>query len=90
MTLIFVNFANNYRYKQIWRNPFYGRSRCLFWHSIGDLSTISCFQFKGILLSFRAVRDLAKCEALVTLILIKTIILARETALGKGWSRGKL
>ena len=65
-----------------WRRASWNTSWCLLGCAIGDLGTIAYFQYTGIDWPVLAIMALAMVNGLLTSILLETVILARQMALG--------
>ena len=81
MTTTTGNLTINWRCKHTWKTASYNTSWCLLGCAIGDLGTISFFQFMGINWPVWAIMSLAIFNGLVTSILLETFILARQMSL---------
>ena len=81
MAVISSDLAINWRCKHTWKTASYNTSWCLVGCAIGDLGTISYFQFTGINWPVWSIMSLAIFNGLITSILLETIILARQMAL---------
>ena len=76
-----VNLTIDWRCKHTWKTASYNTSWCLLGCAIGDLGTIGCFQFMGIVWPVWAIMSLAIFNGLMTSILLETIILSRQMSL---------
>ena len=65
-----------------WKRASWNTSWCLLGCAIGDLGTIAYFQYTGIDWPVLAIMALAMVNGLLTSILLETVILARQMALG--------
>ena len=81
MIAIDLNLAINWRCKHTWKSASDNTSWCLLGCAIGDLGTIGCFQFMGIVWPVWAIMSLAIFNGLMTSILLETIILSRQMSL---------
>ena len=80
-----VNLTIDWRCKHTWKTASYNTSWCLLGCAIGDLGTIGCFQFMGIVWPVWAIMSLAIFNGLMTSILLETIILFRQMSLKRAF-----
>ncbi|NDA07828.1 MAG: DUF4396 domain-containing protein [Alphaproteobacteria bacterium] len=82
MSAIATHFGISWACRHTWRRASVNTMWCLIGCSIGDMGTILFFQVSGIPWPTLAIMSLAIMNGLLTSIILETIILSRQMALG--------
>ena len=82
MATLSQNSAFTWQCRHMWRRASVNTLWCLLGCSIGDFGTIAFFQLSGIGWPVWAIMALAILNGLLTSILLETVILSRQMALG--------
>ena len=82
MATLSQNSAFTWQFLHTWRRASVNTLWCLLGCSIGDFGTIAFFQLSGIGWPVWAIMALAILNGLLTSILLETVILSRQMALG--------
>jgi hypothetical protein len=82
MSAIATHFGISWTCRHTWRRASVNTMWCLIGCSIGDMGTILFFQVSGIPWPTLAIMSLAIMNGLLTSIILETIILSRQMALG--------
>ena len=82
MATLSQNSAFTWQCRHTWRRASVNTLWCLLGCSIGDFGTIAFFQLSGIGWPVWAIMTLAILNGLLTSILLETVILSRQMALG--------
>ena len=78
MNVIPITLAIDWRCKHTWKTASCNTSWCLLGCAIGDLGTISYFQFMGIVWPVLAIMSLAIFNGLISSIMLETFILMKQ------------